>query len=149
MFTYSFIQKPNFKINTDTVDRIFNSISKDVSTPQAGVVNLVFVSWEKIQELNKNYRKKDSVTDVLSFHYHDDFSTLWDEEIAGEIIFCEEKIISQGQEYGLGSEKEFYKLLIHSVLHLLWYDHEEDDEYEEMKKWEEKIWEDVFPSTML
>lgn len=144
MFAYQFIQKPNFEIHTDTVDSIFKYISKYISQPQFGVVNIVFVSPQEIQNLNTQYRKKESLTDVLSFHYHDDFSGLWNADIAGEIVFCEERIISQGKEYGLGSEKEFYKLLIHSVLHLLWYDHEDDEEYKEMKKWEEKIWKEVF-----
>lgn len=39
---------------------------------------------------------------------------------------------------------EFYKLVIHSVLHVLGFDHETDEEYEEMKDWEEMIWRDVF-----
>jgi probable rRNA maturation factor len=69
--------------------------------------------------LNKIYRKKDSVTDVLSFHYFDDFSELKKSDIAGEIVLCEEVVKKQAVEYGLGEEKEFYKLIIHSVLHIL------------------------------
>jgi probable rRNA maturation factor len=61
------------------------------------------------------------------------------DEIAGEIILCEEIIEKQGFEYWLGTEKEFYKLLIHSILHILWFDHENDDSYEIMKKKEEEI----------
>jgi len=45
--------------------------------------------------LNKTYRHIDKATDVLSFHYYEDFSGLRDEDIAGELIFCEEKIVSQ------------------------------------------------------
>jgi ssRNA-specific RNase YbeY (16S rRNA maturation enzyme) len=51
--------------------------------------------------LNKDYRNIDKATDVLSFHYFDDFSDLNPEDIAGELIFCEEKIVTQGDEYGL------------------------------------------------
>jgi probable rRNA maturation factor len=50
---------------------------------------------DSIQNLNKNYRNIDKSTDVLSFHYHDDFSGLKSEDIAGEIILSEDKIISQ------------------------------------------------------
>jgi rRNA maturation RNase YbeY len=49
--------------------------------------------------LNNNYRKKNKETDVLSFHYFEDFSTLKKDEIAGEIILCEEIIEKQGLEY--------------------------------------------------
>jgi rRNA maturation RNase YbeY len=51
--------------------------------------------------LNKEYRNIDKTTDVLSFHYYDNFSELSNEDIAGEIILSESKIISQAKEYGL------------------------------------------------
>jgi rRNA maturation RNase YbeY len=52
-----------------------------------------------MQELNKNYRNIDTTTDVLSFHYFEDFSSLKQKEIAGEIILSQNKIISQSKEY--------------------------------------------------
>jgi ssRNA-specific RNase YbeY (16S rRNA maturation enzyme) len=45
--------------------------------------------------LNKDYRNIDKNTDVLSFHYYDDFSELKKDDIAGEVILSEDKIISQ------------------------------------------------------
>ena len=66
------------------------------------------------------------------------------EDIAWEIIFSEEKIKTQAIEYWLWEEKEFYKLLIHSILHILWYDHESDNEYIVMNSLEKEIWEEVF-----
>jgi probable rRNA maturation factor len=83
---------------------------------------------------------------VLSFHYFEDFSPLKKNDIAGEIVLCEEVLRQQAIEYGLGEEKEFYKLVIHSVLHILGFDHETDEEYEEMKKLEEEVWGVIFPS---
>jgi probable rRNA maturation factor len=56
----------------------------------------------------------------------------------------QEKIIEQWKEYWLWEEKEFYKLLIHSILHILWYDHELDDEFIIMQNLEETIWKEVF-----
>ena len=146
MFTYQLIQTPSFKIDNHIVDNIFESISKNIDKEQKWILNIVFVSLEEIQELNANYRQKNKATDVLSFHYYEDFSQLEETDIAGELVFCEEKILSQWEEYGLGEEKEFYKLLIHSLLHILWYDHENDDEHQVMKKWEEKIWDELFSS---
>jgi probable rRNA maturation factor len=61
------------------------------------------------------------------------------EEIAGEIILSEAKILIQATEYGNTPEAEFAKLLIHSTLHLLGYDHEDDEEYKEMHAEELKI----------
>lgn len=144
MFSLQIVRKPGFPYVQNILDKISLSISKKIEKKQVWVINLIFIDAESIQKLNKDYRKKEYVTDVLSFHYYDDFSELWASDLAGEIVFCEEKIISQWEEYGLWTEKEFYKLVIHSVLHVLGYDHETDEEYEEMKKWEETIWGEVF-----
>lgn len=144
MFHYSLLHLPSFDINTETLDEIFKNISEIVPEAQGWQVNIVFVEPYRIKNLNKEYRKKDSITDVLSFHYYEDFSKLEKNDTAGEIVLCEEKILSQGKEYQLGSEKEFYKLIIHATLHLLWYDHENDSDYEVMKALEEKVWQAIF-----
>ena len=144
MFTYNIVSQPWFLYNKKVVDEIRKVISKMVKKSQKWTLNLVFVEPNSIKNLNNNYRKKDTVTDVLSFHYFENFSKLKKTDIAGEIVFCEEKIILQWKEYGLWTEGEFYKLLIHSTLHILGYDHEEDSQYEKMKQLEEWVWEIVF-----
>lgn len=144
MFSLQIIENPNFIIEKNTLDAILESISKNVSKAQKWVLNIVFLAPDGIQNLNKNYRNIDKATDVLSFHYYDDFSALTDDEVAWELVFCEEKVISQWEEYWLGTQGEFYKLLIHSILHVLGFDHETDEEYEEMKRWEEIVWREVF-----
>ena len=144
MFKYNLNNKPNFNLNTKVIDEIFNNMSNSVSKIQNWTLNIVFVDDDSIQKLNKDYRDIDKVTDVLSFHYFDDFSSLNPEDIAGEIILSENKIITQAKEYWLWEEKEFYKLLIHSILHILWYDHIEDNDYEIMQEKETLIWQEVF-----
>lgn len=144
MFGYQIVWNHSFTYNTKQIDKIFKLCSKTIDKKQNWILNIVFVDASSIKNLNKNYRKKDAETDVLSFHYYDDFDTLKKDEITWEIVLCEEIIKKQGQEYGLGTEKEFYKLLIHSILHILGYDHEKDDEYETMKKLEEIIWKKAF-----
>lgn len=144
MFQYNLNNKPNFNINTKLIDDILKIMSNSVSKTQFWTLNIVFVDDNSIQKLNKDYRQIDKVTDVLSFHYFDDFSALKPDDVAGEIILSENKIISQAKEYWLGEEKEFYKLLIHSILHILWYDHIEDNDYEIMQEKETLIWNEVF-----
>ena len=146
MFSLQVLEKPSFPYSQNTLDEICQVISKNILQQQKWTLNIVFLDPQGIQNLNKKYRKIDKVTDVLSFHYFDDFSELSSEDTAGELIFCEERIISQWIEYKLWTEKEFYKLVIHSVLHVLWYDHETDTEYEEMKRLEERVWEEIFES---
>jgi probable rRNA maturation factor len=144
MFSLKILENPGFNYSQNTLDEIVSIISKHILGQQNWTLNVVFIEPLGIQNLNKKYRKIDKVTDVLSFHYHDSYDSLTDDDVAWELIFCEEKIISQGEEYGLWSEREFYKLVIHSVLHILGFDHETDEEHEEMKKWEELIWGEVF-----
>lgn len=144
MFSYNILTKPSFKYNTKTIDIIFKNISKIVEKRQKWILNIVFLDPNSIQKLNNNYRWIDKNTDVLSFHYFEDFSNLNNEDVAWEIILSEEKILSQGKEYWLGEEKEFYKLIIHSILHILWYDHELDNDYKIMQDLETKIWQEVF-----
>lgn len=144
MFKYEIITKPKFDINLEIVNEIFKEIEKLIEKKQAGTLNIVFVSEEEIKNLNNTYRWIDKSTDVLSFHYFDDFSWIKDDEISWELIFCEEKIKVQAVEYWLWEEKEFYKLLIHSILHILWYDHEEDKDYIIMQDLEDILWKKIF-----
>jgi len=144
MFQYSILSSPSFFYDEKIIEKIFSEVWTSLDVTQNGTLNIVFVSDEEIQHLNKTYRQKDAVTDVLSFHYFEDFSELQKDETAGELIFCESKILSQAKEYWLGEEKEFYKLLIHSILHILWYDHEDDDEYQEMQEKEDIIAINIF-----
>jgi len=144
MFNYNLLERPSFTINIKTIDTIFEKISNIVEKKQNWTLNIVFLDPDSIQNLNNNYRWIKKNTDVLSFHYYDNFSDLQAEDIAWEIILSEEKIISQGKQYWLWEEKEFYKLIIHSILHILWYDHEEDNDYKIMSKLEKTIWQEVF-----
>jgi len=144
MFKFEIVNNPKtFIIKKEIISNILWEISK-IEEKHFWILNIAFVKNDEIKELNKNYRNKDSVTDVLSFHYYDDFSTLNENEIAGEIILSEDKVIEQWKEYKLWSELEFYKLFIHSSLHILWYDHEEDNDYKIMKEKEDIIWSSIF-----
>lgn len=144
MFKYKILSLSNIKLNKKIIDKILKSIYKNINLSQNWTLNIVFETSDSIKNLNKNYRNIDKVTDVLSFHYYDDFSLLKKDDVAWEIIMCEEKIKEQAIEYSLWEEKEFYKLLIHSILHILWYDHENDIDYKEMQKKEDIIWQEVF-----
>lgn len=145
MFKYKLINKPaHLKLKKEILDLIFKSISGNIGKNQNWTLNIVFINDEEIKELNKKYRNIDSITDVLSFHYFDDFTLLKQKEIAGEIILSENKIISQSKEYWLTKEQETYKLITHSILHILGFDHETDEDYEKMKEEEEKILKTIY-----
>ncbi len=101
-------------------------------------VSVTFTDNEGIHKLNLEYRGKDAPTDVLSFPLLEDGEV--PEELfesgnpipIGDIVLSVEKAAVQAQEYGHSLEREICFLTVHSVLHLLGYDHEEsksDEEY--------------------
>ena len=93
-------------------------------------VSVTFTDNEKIKELNAQYRSIDRATDVLSFPlFDDDFED--DEVLAlGDVVLSLEKAEEQAKEYGHSFEREVAFLVVHSVLHLVGYDHETSEEDE-------------------
>ena len=133
--------------------KLAQSVAEQVITimnqPNQIEVAIEFVSEKEIQRLNRQIRNIDKVTDVLSFP-----ST---ETMAGEILdvcsednlflitedgfihfgdmaLCFKQVVRQAEEYGVSIESEIKKLVIHSMLHLMGYDHIKDADYEIMNK---------------
>ena len=109
--------------------------------PYEAEVSVTVVDDKEIQKINKTYRNIDKATDVLSFPMHEyekaaDFDNLDDsafnpesgELLLGDIVISAEKVTAQAKEYGHSKEREFAFLLVHSILHLLGYDHMEEEE---------------------
>lgn len=107
--------------------------------PYEAEVNLTLVDNTSIQEINREYRNIDKPTDVLSFpllSYESagDFSGIEEETesnfnpdtgevLLGDIIISVPKVLEQAESYGHSVKREFAFLIVHSVLHLLGYDH--------------------------
>lgn len=94
----------------------------------------LFVGPEEIKDLNKNYRGKDTVTDVLSFPL-----SLPEEDpdyYLGDIVVCLDRASEQALEFNHSLKREIIYLTIHSFFHLLGYDHMNDSEkdYERKRK---------------
>ena len=104
-------------------------------------VSLSFVSPEEIREINRDYREKDAVTDVLSFPQYNDQEEIKREPYAclGDVIICPERAREQAEEYGHSYTREMVYLMVHSMLHLLGYDHMEEDEKAVMRAREEAV----------
>lgn len=91
-------------------------------------INVTFVDNEQIRELNLNYRKKDSATDVLSFPLSEngkfDLNPDSGAYVLGDIVISLERAEEQAEKYGHSLKREVSFLTVHSMLHLLGYDHE-------------------------
>ena len=89
------------------------------------IFNIIIVNEDKIQEINKNYRNIDKVTDVISFALEDEHNMKEPDEVRvlGDIYICIEKVHQQAKEYGHSFKRELTFLAVHGLLHLLGYDH--------------------------
>ncbi|SHM05894.1 probable rRNA maturation factor [Caldanaerovirga acetigignens] len=105
-------------------------------------VSVALVDNAYIRQLNKIYRGKDEPTDVLSFSLGDESFIGGYEEIEhllGDIVVSLEKAEEQANIYGHSFKREVVYLLVHGTLHLLGYDHENDEQRKVMREKEERI----------
>lgn len=119
-------------------------------------ISIIFVDNEKIREINKEFRNIDKETDVLSFPmleypegkvYKDIYiyskleDSFFDDGklVLGDIAISLEKALEQSEDFGHSFQRETAYLTVHSILHLLGYDHIKEDEKEIMRIREEEI----------
>jgi probable rRNA maturation factor len=106
-------------------------------------VSLSFVDEDEIRTLNRDYRKKDAVTDVLSFPAGFTAGPDWPVTPLGDIVLCPVRAKEQAEEIGQSLEKELVYLTIHSVLHLFGYDHMTQSDKDEMRAKEKEALSEV------
>lgn len=105
-------------------------------------LSVTFVDKEEIQEINKTYRNKDKVTDVISFALEEDEPEIVGLDIPrvlGDIIICTDVAEEQADNYGHSFERELGFLALHGFLHLLGYDHMNDEDEKKMFGRQKKI----------
>ena len=94
---------------------------------EAAEVDVTFVTDEQIKAINLEFRNIDSATDVLSFPLGEngiyDKNPATGAKMLGDVIISVEHAVTQAELYGHGFEREVAFLTVHSVLHLLGYDH--------------------------
>ncbi len=107
-------------------------------------VSVSFVTNEEIHQLNKQYREKDAPTDVLSFPLGEngvyDINESTGAKLLGDIVISVEKAVEQAASFGHTLQREMAFLTVHSMFHLLGYDHEKGGlEAVIMREKEEKV----------
>ena len=147
----------------EVTEEFINKISNvcDFALKEEGVdvdyqISLLFVDNSEIREINNETRGIDRETDVLSFPMLDfeenkvykdmylDFKfdeTFKDgnEVVLGDMVLSLEKALEQSKDYGHSYEREVSYLVVHSILHLLGYDHMVEEDKNKMRKREEEI----------
>lgn len=109
-------------------------------------LGILLTTNKTIHQYNKQYRDKDKPTDILSFPFYPDLKAgerisaqTDDEKNLGDIIISPEYVQTAAAELGVSFDERMQVLLVHGICHLLGYDHIEDEDYEVMKKEEERL----------
>lgn len=115
-------------------------LEKEYDSKAPVYVSLLFTGNDEIQVINREYRDKDQPTDVISFAYHEteDFD-IGPYDTLGDIVISLERVVEQAKEYNHSPKRELFYVLTHGILHLLGYDHIEEEERKEMRAKEEEI----------
>mgnify|MGYP002719243163 FL=1 len=118
------------------VEKSIEAALKEIEFTEDYEVSVSFVGDEEIHELNRDYRGVDRTTDVLSFPMDDEFTNM-----LGDIVININKVIEQAKEYGHSEKREISYLTVHSTLHLMGFDHKEEEDKKEMRAVEDRVME--------
>ncbi len=141
------------KEQEDIIYDIVNKVCDEEKLPFDIYLSVIVVSKEEIRKINLEQRNIDKPTDVLSFpslNFSKDYKLLdkidkkdldpqYNAVFLGDMVICYDKIIEQAEEYGHSKERELSYLTVHSMYHLLGYDHEDLQMKKDMRLKEEKI----------
>ncbi|RXK19392.1 rRNA maturation RNase YbeY [Macrococcus sp. DPC7161] len=138
MLTIDFLDEDNLvseKAMQD-IEALLTFASNEEGIEEEAEVSVSFVTEEEIQSINKTYRNKDQVTDVISFALEEgedeDFEMPESIRVLGDIIICIERAKEQAERYGHSFERELGFLALHGFLHLLGYDHMNESDEKKM-----------------
>lgn len=127
------------KIDTSELCEVLEFACKHLNIENP-LLNIVIVDNDRIREINKEYRNKDAVTDVISFAFEEvkdvDYGNV---RFLGEIYISYERCKEQASEFGHSIRREFSYLAVHGLLHLLGYDHIKEEDKKVMRALEEEI----------
>ena len=118
------------ELRKSKIDHVVNlildrEVKCGVNVAEDSNLNVVLVDEDEIRKLNSEFRGVDHPTDVLSFLYSD-------EDEFGEVVICPDVVKKNAKEHGSPFVEEFLRVLIHGVLHLLGYDHENEEDERRM-----------------
>lgn len=112
----------------ELVEKVLQFVAQKEGVSDDAELSVSFVTNEEIQEINRTYRNKDAVTDVISFAMQEqgdgEIAIVGDETLLlGDIIISVDRAQEQAADYGHSFDRELAFLATHGLLHLLGYDH--------------------------
>ena len=126
---FEIFNNTNNDINTSELEDYIKYVVKKLDIENA-IFNIIFIDNKEIRDINREYRNVDRETDVISFALEDNMDVVYDDfRLLGDIYISYEKAIEQAELYNHSVKREVFFLATHGILHLLGYDHmEEEDE---------------------
>ena len=134
---------------TDTIERVIIKTLDYEGCDFSAQVSVTIADADEIRRINRQMRNIDAVTDVLSFPMlefdesrkmiTDDYDLDGDNLMLGDIVICATRAKEQAEEFGHSFLREMAFLTVHSMLHLLGYDHMEEEQEREMFARQEEI----------
>jgi probable rRNA maturation factor len=139
LFTEGEVEFPFHGIVGDDITAIAEKAARFMELDNA-VITFIISDNSYIRAINRDYRRKDSPTDVISFAYREDpFPVAGDvPEELGDIYISIERAHEQAMEYSIGLIDEMKRLIVHGMLHLVGYDHETSPEDEVVMRTKEE-----------
>lgn len=128
--------------NAKLVDKLAELVRANLRIKKDWEFSVLVVSPAYIRRLNRTYRGKDKVTDVLSFSQQEGTPLILPQNkqlYLGDIILCFSQIEKQAKIFGHSQEREFSLLVIHGLLHLLGYEDKNEKQYQAMAKIQDKV----------
>lgn len=114
------------RVNVELFRPFAESSIQKIPETNGNFLTIIFISDRKMRQLNKDFRAKNSTTDVLSFPFEAEaFEAV--ENNLGDIFISLEQAEKQARENNLAFEIEIKQLILHGILHLCGYDHETDN----------------------
>ena len=135
-------QQKIIKINPRKIREIVKKVLQSLKVDEKTEISVLFTDDKFIKSLNNKYRGIDKPTDVLSFSLREGpvkTPEVESDKLLGDIIISVETAQRQTDNLNHSIEKEFTVLLIHGLLHLTGYAHEEDNDYKMMREKEKVI----------
>jgi probable rRNA maturation factor len=136
----STVETPITKKLVEHVVVAANRVEKKIT----GVVEVTIVGEKRIRRINRDFRGKDKVTDVISFGWQED--SLVPSDVLGEIYICYKQIERQAKHFKCSTKEEFARMLAHGLLHSVGYDHISKSQASRMFPLQERIVSSVMKS---
>ena len=143
-----FLEIPQTDEYTKLIDMVLEECFREEKILDSNLyISVILTNPDEIQRLNREYRKVNKTTDVLSFpmYEREEISSLNKEieEPIGDVIISVQKVKEQAEEYNHSFERELAYMLVHGFYHLMGYDHMKDEDKQKMRAKEENILKNV------